>query len=243
MNKPIVLILMIILPLVAGCGSKAAVARSTSTPDSTAAQVQVLSGKVEGNRPGAAGSQSITSQGSLAIGGFIQVLENGQAKITLPDGSLLLAGSMTDLELVSMRPGSGGGKLVTRFRMDAGELRIVLAGDSIEVETPVGMAKVSSSIMTVLSNPNGATRAACLDGTCSLENASGSLAIPAGSSGIISAPAAAPALVGPGQWLDPNVSEYNSLIPAKTLVVLQAENTKIAQTQSAPFKPTATSKP
>ena len=245
MKDRMAIILVLLFPLIASCAAVPASLLPTSTPVLNAARVEVLSGKVQVNRPGAAASQSYTSQTTLEIGGFIQVMDNGKAKITLPDGSALLAGAKTDLELVSMQPVTAGvpTRLVTHFRMDGGELRIVLAGGSISIETPAGIAKVSGSIMTVISNPNGATRVACVEGACALENSSGSLAIPAGSSGIIPGSSSPPVLSGDGQWVDPNSADYAILIPARTLAAMQAVKTQAVQTQAAQRTPSPTLRP
>jgi hypothetical protein len=74
--------------------------------------------------------------------------------------------------LVSNQPVEGG--LVTRLRLDLGEIFVILNGGSMDVETPSGVASVRGSYMNVWVDPDTLdVHVNCLEGSCHAGNEAG----------------------------------------------------------------------
>jgi hypothetical protein len=96
--------------------------------------------------------------------------------LDISDGTLIRLGANTVFKLVELSPAFTDP--ITRLRLDAGKVWVwvttVLGLGSFEVETPVGVAGVRGSLMSVEYDPvTGQMIVTCLDGECRLTGSSG----------------------------------------------------------------------
>lgn len=106
--------------------------------------------------------------------GQVRTLEDGYTRVDLSSGTLIRMAPRSYFTLIDNQPQDDS--LLTRIKLEVGQIWIVLNGGSLEVETPSGQASVRGSYMMVEVDPE--TQAAfisCLEGHCLLQNPAGSL--------------------------------------------------------------------
>ncbi len=116
---------------------------------------------------------SIAENGTLLHeDGQIRTLEDGYTRVDLSTGTLIRMAPLSYFTLVSNQPKNES--LLTRIKLEVGQLWVVLNGGSVEIETPAGQAAVRGSYMMVEIDPETQEiLIACLEGYCELENAAG----------------------------------------------------------------------
>ncbi len=106
--------------------------------------------------------------------GQVRTLEDGYTRVDLSSGTLIRMAPSSYFTLIENQTEENS--LLTRIKLEVGQIWIVLNGGSLEVETPSGQASVRGSYMMVEINPE--TKEAfisCLEGNCTLENPAGML--------------------------------------------------------------------
>lgn len=119
----------------------------------------------------------------LTVGSEVQTLAESQARIDLSEGTIIRLGS-NSLFTVTELSGSNYDP-ITRLTLVAGELWVILNeslhSGSLDVETPVGIAAVRGSYLSVNYDPQADhLLVSCLEGLCELRNELGSVAVRAG---------------------------------------------------------------
>lgn len=113
--------------------------------------------------------------------GQVQTGEASRARLDLSDQSLVRLGPLTLFTLLD--PGNGAGTdLLTRIRLELGEIWVILQGGSLEVETSSGTSVVRGSYMGVSLDDTGRVTITCLEGTCTVSTPYESVVLTAGQS-------------------------------------------------------------
>jgi len=177
--KHILPIAFILALLLSACGSPTA----TPMAEVTASLAEVT-GLVEMKNPDQAAFTAAENGTSLQVQGQVRTGDDGRAALQLSTGSIVRVAPSSLFTLEVMEPASDG--LLTRLKLEAGKLWIVLNGGSIDVETPSGLASVRGSFMSVWVDPDtGNVWVGCLEGWCVAGNDSGTLDLIAGQGGIL----------------------------------------------------------
>ena len=132
----------------------------------------------------------------ITIGGQAQSGENSRARLDLePDGTILRLGPNTLFTLEQLNDDFQNP--LTRLNMTLGQLWVILAKGSLEVETPYGTGGVRGSYMSIAFDPSQGTTVTCLEGHCSLSNAAGTVELTDGQASSIPRANEPPALPRP----------------------------------------------
>lgn len=227
--------LIALLLALSACGPKTTPA---ATLDLTAIMAEI-SGDVQMRQ--AAGAFTAAAEGaSLSVGGQVRTGDDGRARLDLSTGTRVRVAPSSLFTLASNV--QQGETLNTRFQLDLGRIWIILNGGSAEVTAPSGVASVRGSYLMVALLPEGGVRITCLEGTCGLSNASGSVSLSNGQSAIIT-DANLPPQVGQmtpedfQDWLDNN-PEAALVMEPTAIPTATATSTPLP-----PPTPTATSTP
>lgn len=141
-----------------------------------------ISGEVFTRKPGEQDFLQATETMILEFKSQVQTMKDSRARVDMMDGSIIRLGPLTLFTLESGEESDAG--LLSRIKIEAGELWIILRGGSIEVETPSGLATVRGSFMNVAVNPtSGEVLVTCLEGRCNLTNQGGSIDLVGGQTG------------------------------------------------------------
>ncbi len=203
-RKTSLLPLSLILFLLAGCQSPAPTALSstakitpteTSTPPAPiepsptsdftlSATLQEVEGSVK-IATGVGKTFSPAQNGTLLEeNGQVRTLEDGYTRIDLSTGTLIRMAPLSEFTLISNEEKDES--LLTRIQLKLGQIWVILNGGSVEVETPSGLAAVRGSYMMVEINPETQDiLITCLEGNCSLENATGVIEMVSGQRAIL----------------------------------------------------------
>ncbi len=128
---------------------------------------------------------------TLAVRSQVNTGLESRTKIDLSSGTVIRLGPESVFTLENNHETEQG--LLTRIRVDVGQIWIVLNGGTLDVETPSGLAGVRGSYMSTGFDPKtGAARITCLEGHCSAENEAGSVEFTAGEAADLPAGGAAP---------------------------------------------------
>lgn len=113
---------------------------------------------------------------ALPVGAQVVTDPTGKARIVMENGSTVRLGPNTQLVLVDRQQQSSG--LQTQLQLLIGKLWVILgrdAGETLQVETSVGVAAVNGSYMSVDYQPgkpddtsDDVLQVTCLEGSCSL---------------------------------------------------------------------------
>lgn len=116
----------------------------------------------------------------LPVAGQARTGDESYAQLDfLPGGTILRLGPNTIFTLTELSDESED--FFSRLRLEFGQLWIILTGGDMEIETEVGTAAVRGSLMGVYYTATSQIMTAtCLEGDCSLENASGTSEFTAG---------------------------------------------------------------
>jgi hypothetical protein len=165
-------------------GATATVEPPPTTVADSAATVSEIKGSAE-QRDDAQANWATASVGqALTMGNQVRTGPESLAAIQFAKGALTRLGPDT-LFTVSELGGDSQNPLI-KLQLAAGQLFVLITGSlgtgSVEVETPVGVAAVRGSLMSVEITDDGRIVVTCLEtrGNCRLENASGSVEIQSG---------------------------------------------------------------
>jgi hypothetical protein len=108
----------------------------------------------------------------LNVDGQVQTGEDGRVRLDLSTGTIIRVTPSSVFTLVSNEEIEGG--LLTKIKLEAGKIFIILKGGQADVETPSGVASVRGSYLKVEIDPvTGDIYITCLEGTCSATNPDG----------------------------------------------------------------------
>lgn len=188
MNKRnIILLVCALLAALAGCQTEEA-----ASPLS--ASLSELSGRVEMKQAGQETFNQAAADTVLDVNGQVQTGVDGRVRLDLSSGTIIRVAPTSFFTLTSNDEVEGG--LLTKLKLEAGKVFIILNGGQADVETPSGVASVKGSYLSVQVE-DGNIVITCLEGTCSLEDPDG---------GVI--------LIPPGFMMtliqDPNTGEWGA---------------------------------
>ncbi len=155
--------------------SAAPTAASASAPESAALLMELVN--IVNSRLDASSewAEAFESQ-SLVQGGGVRTGEESAARIDLASGSIVRLAAESDFQLEALPVAIDNP--ITRLLLSSGKVFIALSGllndETVEVETPVGVASVRGSILgVVLDTETGSVVVGGLEGHCSLTNDAG----------------------------------------------------------------------
>lgn len=165
MNKKNIVLLFCITLIAAlvGCQSEEA-----ATPLS--ASLSELSGLVEMKQADQETFNQASADTVLAVNGQVQTGVDGRVRLDLSSGTIIRVAPTSLFTLTSNEEMEGG--LLTKIKLEAGRVFIILNGGQTDVETPSGVASVKGSYLSVQVE-NGNIVITCLEGTCSLDDPNG----------------------------------------------------------------------
>ncbi|MBM4423820.1 MAG: FecR domain-containing protein [Chloroflexi bacterium] len=155
----------------------------TTQPPNRAASIAEIVNTVQ-SRESAESQWANASIGqTLAVGGEVQTLSDGEARIDISPDTIVRIGPNTHFALTELA-GTDYGPL-TRLTLAVGEIWVALNsalnGGSFEVETPVGSASVRGSYISVdYDAVSDSLIVSCLEGSCILRNEFGLVDLIAG---------------------------------------------------------------
>jgi len=154
----------------------------------------------------------------LATGGQAQSGEDSRARLDLePEGTIVRLGPNTLFTLEVLNNDTENP--LTRLNLLLGQIWIVLASGSLEVETPYGTGAVRGSYMSVAFDPLQGMIVTCLEGHCGLSNAAGTVDLTDGQASSIPTEGQPPSTPRPisaeetGQWQDASPEAVSLLEP------------------------------
>jgi hypothetical protein len=108
----------------------------------------------------------------LDVNGQVQTGQDGRVRLDLSTGTIIRVTPSSVFTLISNEEVEGG--LLTKLKLEAGKIFIILNGGQTNVETPSGVASVRGSYLMVEIDPvTGDIYITCLEGTCSATNPNG----------------------------------------------------------------------
>ena len=164
--------------LLAGCVKGG----GTTTPPATAnlsASLSELKGLVELWNPNQPDFSAAVEGNNIQVQGKVRTGVDGRTRLDLSTGSIIRIASSTLFVLESNQEQNTG--LLTRLKIEAGKLWVILNGGQMEIETPSGLATVRGSFMSVWVDPlTSDVWVTCLEGWCRAENPTATLDLVAG---------------------------------------------------------------
>lgn len=161
-------LLFVFLALVialSGCQTKEA-----SSPLS--ASLSELTGLVEMKQVGQDNFAPAAADTVLEVNGQIKTGDNGRVRLDLSSGTIIRVSPSSSFTLTSNDEVEGG--LLTKIKLEAGKIFVILNGGQTDVETPSGVASVRGSYLKVEVDPvTKDIYITCLEGTCSATNPNG----------------------------------------------------------------------
>lgn len=153
-------------------------------PSELSAALSELEGLVEFKKAGSDSFAPAAANSIMAVNDQLQTGDDGRVRLDLSSGTIIRVAPSSSFTLVSNEPAEGG--LITKIKLEAGKIFIILNGGSADVETPSGVASVRGSYMKVEVDPdNGDVYVTCLEGDCSGENPAGGVEFTAGEKTIL----------------------------------------------------------
>lgn len=194
-------------------------AEATSTPTAGTPTITAALSEIVGSvmaRANTAESFSAVSDGfTLKPKGQVQTDQDSQVRLDLSDSTLVRLGENSLFTLEAPREEPAG--LLSRLRLEVGEIWIILNGGAMQVETSSGEAAVRGSYMYVNFDPDtGEMRVTCLEGSCSLSNEHGTVNFGAGETAVILNADQPPQL---GKMTEEDVQDWLDMNPEAILVV------------------------
>jgi hypothetical protein len=148
------------------------------------AQISELTGNV-GARTNPAMAMEPAFEGmQLEVGGGILTGSDGRARVDLSSGTILRLAENTNFELTNLETVED--EPFTQLQIDLGELWVILAGGSLEADTPSGVATVRGSYLSVAVDNNMGAFVTCLEGNCAMETEAGKVELIAGETARVS---------------------------------------------------------
>ncbi|MBI3169539.1 MAG: FecR domain-containing protein [Chloroflexi bacterium] len=164
-NPILLLVLLAAFAVLAGCQTEEA---STSL----SATLSELSGLVEMKQAEQDAFAPAAQSAVLDVNGQIQTGDDGRARLDLSSGTIIRVAPSSLFTLTSNDEVEGG--LLTKIKLEAGKIFIVLNGGQADVETPSGVASVRGSYLKVEVDPiTKDIYITCLEGTCSATGPNG----------------------------------------------------------------------
>lgn len=201
--KKLATIILLCAFLTACAGKPAANASRQATFSFVLNDVQTRADAGADLQPAAPGDQ-------LQVGGQAQSGETGRASLDLePEDTVVRIGPNTLFTLEALETEDGAP--LSRLQLLFGQLWIVLAGGSLEVETPYGLAAVRGSYMSVAFDKAQGMVVTCLEGHCSLANEAGTVELTDGQTSSI--PQAEEPPSPPQQMEDEDYIEWKQVSP------------------------------
>jgi predicted secreted protein len=158
-------ILLIGIMLLSACGEQAA-------PTALSAALSELTGKVDVKQSDSEAFAPADANTVLEANGQVQTGDDGKVRLDLSSGTIIRIAASSNFTLASNEETSGG--LITKIKLTAGKVFIILNGGHAEVETPSGVASVRGSYMKVeVDTDSGDVYVTCLEGDCSAQNPAG----------------------------------------------------------------------
>jgi hypothetical protein len=231
-------ILLLLSLLVSACGPKA-----TTIPPLNAA-LSELQGTVLAKQSGQADFTRVSGGFVLQQNGQLQTGDDGRVRLDLSTGTIIRISHSSLFTLVSNTPNSSN-SLSSNFKLDIGQIFIILNSGSADVQTPSGVASVRGSYLMVQVVEGGGVKLTCLEGNCNIKNDSGDFPLTTGQSAFILNANTAPFVQTMSdaevqQWLNDN-PEATVVVP--TLTAPADTNTPEATATKTEVTPTDTSEP
>ncbi|MFN8434778.1 MAG: FecR domain-containing protein [Anaerolineales bacterium] len=158
-------ILVIIGVILTGCQTKEEISPLS-------AGLSELTGLVEMKQAGQDTFAPAATNAVLQVNGQIQTGDDGRVRLDLSSGTIIRVAPSSFFTLTSNDEVEGG--LLTKIKLEAGKIFIVLNGGQTDVETPSGVASVRGSYLKVEVDPvTKDIHITCLEGTCSATNPNG----------------------------------------------------------------------
>ena len=157
----------------AACGQPTPLASPTPDPRSAALSeiVRVVEARSEASQPFA----PVTAGYVLRSGGQVRTGAASKARLDISDGTILRLAQNSSFTLGALTPSAGG--VLAHLQLEAGKLWISLAGGTLQVETPVGVASVRGSFAIIQYSPGDPANPDddllvldCLEGACAALN-------------------------------------------------------------------------
>jgi len=242
MRKKVIFILLSLSLILSACGKKAA-----PIPPLSAA-LSELQGTVMGKQTGQSDYTRVASGYVLEQNGEIKTEDDGRVRLDLSTGTIVRIAPSSLFTLVSNVP-TANNSLSSTFKLDLGQIWIVLSSGTADVQTPSGVASVRGSYLMVEVVPGGGVKLTCLEGSCNIQNASGNFPLTTGQSAFILNTQTAPFIQTMtedevNQWLAAN-PEATLVVPSLTAPApsATAENTATSAPTATSVPPTATTVP
>lgn len=128
---------------------------------------------------------------TLGVGNELLTDANGRARVLFSEGTVLRLAPNTQITVTDHRQAASQNWL-TRLNLWVGQLWLLTQGDQAQVETPLGVASVQGSLLSVIYLPGDANSstddiliALCLEGQCSLSNDLGEVLLTNGQKAIV----------------------------------------------------------
>ncbi len=197
-NIPPALIILAMLLTACGSSSSASQQNRQATFTLIVNDIRARLGESAAFGPAGMGDQ-------LVAGGQAQSGEDSRARLDLePEGTIVRLGPNTLFTLEALNDDTENP--LTRLNLLLGQIWIVLASGSLEVETPYGTGAVRGSYMSVAFDPLQGMIVTCLEGHCGLSNTAGTVALTGGQASSIPTEGQPPSAPRPlsteeiGQW-------------------------------------------
>jgi hypothetical protein len=180
-QKSIILFLFLAVVIaLAGC-------QPQSQGSELTASLSELSGLVELKQAGENAFVQASADTVLAVNGQVQTGDDGRVRLDLSTGTIVRVAPSSFFTLTANEPVEGG--LLTKIKLEAGKIFVILNGGQADVETPSGVASVRGSYMKVEVDPvTKVIKITCLEGQCSASNPAGSVNFTNGQSVILNPP-------------------------------------------------------
>ncbi|MBN1304684.1 MAG: FecR domain-containing protein [Anaerolineales bacterium] len=162
----------------------------TATPTPTADEIPLyallneLNGEVATKTAGAAAFSPAFNGESLSLNGELQTGDDGSARLDFSNGTVVRVARNSHLTLEKNEETPQG--LFSTLDLLFGQVFILLAGGSLDVNTPSGLASVRGSYMMVEFDPEtSTTTVGCFEGSCRAVSSDGSVDLLAGQKALI----------------------------------------------------------
>jgi hypothetical protein len=200
-------------------------------------------------------TQSGESQGEpaklgdmLYVGGKVVTGLTGKARLVFEDGTIVRLVPNTEFVFSGMDEEQG--EQVTKVQLLIGNIFVILAGGSLDVDTDSGVASVRGSYMEVRIDPEtGTITITCLEGTCSAQTNDGEASVVAGQTITLTSEDLPPEIGDMSEedirnWLENNPEATVVVVPLTATVAALASNTPTpaatATATTTPVSPTPT---
>ncbi|MDH5508022.1 MAG: FecR family protein, partial [Anaerolineae bacterium] len=178
------------------------------------AMISEIQGDVKVQQPGSDELLAAENGMTLQAGGLVFTGSDGRARIDIGDHVFSRLGPNSDFIFQSASLHKKG--FYASFKLEVGEIWIILNGGSLDVDTPDGLASVRGSYMNVRVDPLTGTRVTCLEGHCQVITQGGSVRITTGEFAEITDSIYPPT---PGCMTNGDVSIWLSVNPESTRTV------------------------